>query len=728
MIHPGAIDSLLNGDHGSPFDLLGSHAVGDGTTSIRAFRPSAKTLSVCVDGTCYPMTRLHDGGFFEITLPGEQLKYHFEATTFEGQEETFADPYAFGPWFTDYDLYLFNEGRLLYSYEKFGAHRREVDGVRGVNFSVWAPNAYKVSVVGNFNNWDVRIHPMSLHGLTGVWELFIPGLDEGATYKYEIRSRFGGYRTEKADPYGFYSEMRPRTASVVVNLEQYSWQDQDWMEDRAQRNMLTSPMSIYEVHLGSWRCGENGKWFSYREMADQLVAYAKEMNYTHLELMPVAEHPLDASWGYQVTGYYAPTSRFGPPTDFMYFIDRCHQNGIGVILDWVPAHFPKDGYALSYFDGTHLYEHADLRQGEHPDWGTYIFNYGRNEVRNFLISNALFWLKQYHIDGLRVDAVSSMLYLDFGRKDGQWIANEYGSNENLQAIKFLQEANATIHAECPGAMTIAEESTAWPMVSRPTYLGGLGFTFKWNMGWMHDTLEYMAQDPVFRRYHHHKLTFSLVYAFSENFVLSLSHDEVVHLKGSLLTKMAGDWWQKFASLRLLFGYQFTHPGKKLNFMGQEIGQWREWSEERGLDWDLLKWPTHASMQAWVRNLNQFYQAQPALYEQDYDYRGFRWIESNDAEQSVFTYLRFATDPNDFLVVACNFTPVPRHNYRIGVPDAGFYEEVLNSDAGIYGGGNIGNYGGKQSDSLPWHTYPQSLSLTIPPLGMVVLQLVKSGKS
>jgi len=725
-IHPDAIASLIDGDHGAPFDLLGPHPAGDGACSIRVFRPGARSASVMLDGSGeqVPMARLRDEGFFEATVPAPEGTpgYRVAVETYEGERETFVDPYAFPPVLTDYDLYLFSEGRHLESYEKLGAHLHTQDGVTGVRFAVWAPNAYRVSVIGGFNRWDARVHPMRYHEGSGVWELFVPGVGVGEAYKYDLRSRNGGYHTEKADPYGFYAELRPRTASIVADLDGYAWGDDAWMAARAAGGTLERPMSIYEVHLGSWRRKDGNGFLTYRELADELVAYAQQMGYTHLELMPVAEHPLDASWGYQVTGYFAPTSRYGAPEDFMAFVDACHQNGIGVILDWVPAHFPKDGHALSYFDGTHLYEHADLRQGEHPDWGTYIFNYGRNEVRNFLLSNALFWLKKYHIDGLRVDAVSSMLYLDFGRKEGEWIPNEYGGNENLPAISFLQEANVVIHAEAPGAVTIAEESTAWPMVSRPTYLGGLGFTLKWNMGWMHDTLEYISQDPVYRRWHHHKLTFSLVYAFSENFVLSLSHDEVVHLKGSMIDKIPGDWWQKFATLRLLFGYQYTHPGKKLNFMGAEFGQWREWSEQRSLDWHLVEqFDTHRKLQAWVRDLNRAYHQQPALYERDFDPAGFRWIEANDADQSVFSYLRFAADPSDFVVVVCNFTPVPRHDYRIGVPEPGFYAEILNSDAAAYGGGNVGNLGGREADSLGWHGFAHSLRLTLPPLGVIVLK-------
>jgi 1,4-alpha-glucan branching enzyme len=623
---------------------------------------------------------------------------------------------------TDYDLHLLSEGRHLFTYEKLGAHLVEIDGVKGVRFAVWAPNARAVSVIGNFNGWNGQSHPMQMHGMSGIWETFVPSIGEGEIYKYAILSNHNDYYVEKADPYAFAAERRPRTASVVANIDSYKWRDEKWMNSRAERSLLDVPMSVYEVHLGSWRRNGNNKWLTYRDLAYELVEYVKKMNYTHIELMPVAEHPFDGSWGYQITGYYAPTARYGKPADFMYLIDACHQNGISVILDWVPAHFPKDQHGLAFFDGTHLYEHADPRQGEQPDWGTLVFNFGRNEVRNFLLSNALFWLKKYHIDGLRVDAVSSMLYLDFSRKAGEWVPNQYGGRENLEAIHFLREVNEVVHREVPGAITVAEESTSWPMVSRPLYVGGLGFTFKWNMGWMHDTLDYIKIDPVYRRYHHNKMTFSMMYAFSENFVLSLSHDEVVHLKGSLINKVPGDWWQKFATLRLLFGYQYMHPGKKLTFMGQEFGQWSEWSEAKSLDWYLLNWPTHTRMQWWVRDLNRFYREQPALYERDFSNEGFRWIEANDAEQSVFTYMRFAADPDDFLVVSCNFTPVPRYNYRIGVPTAGHYSELLNSDSSHYGGGNVGNNGGLHTNSTPWHQYDQSLSLTLPPLGMVVLKL------
>lgn len=729
-IHPDALASLIKGEHGTPFDVLGAHNMDAERVSLRAFYPYASAVWLIQDGKRREMNRVHEAGFFEITLPGqrETIQYVYEVQSHDGDTQTMADPYNFLPRLTDYDQYLFSEGRHLDIYEKLGAHVCELDGVQGVCFAVWAPNAQRVSVIGDFNRWDARVHPMLLHVESGIWELFIPGLTVGAIYRYDIRSQVNGYCVQKTDPYGFYTERRPQNASIVADIHEYEWGDAAWMTERQEQNVLNAPMSIYEVHLGSWRRDADGEWLDYRELAHQLVDYALKMGYTHLELLPIAEHPLDASWGYQVTGYYAVSSRYGTPEDFMYFVDYCHQHGIGVILDWVPAHFPKDGHALSYFDGTHLYEHADPRQGEHPDWGTYIFNYGRNEVRNFLLANALFWLKEYHIDGLRVDAVSSMIYLDFGRKHGEWIPNEYGGRENLAAIAFMRELNELLHGEFPGAMTIAEESTAWPMVSRPIYLGGLGFTLKWNMGWMHDVLDYMKQNPIYRRYHHNKLTFSIMYAFSENFVLSLSHDEVVHLKGSMIGKMAGDWWQKFASLRLLHGYQYTHPGKKLTFMGQEFGQWAEWSEARSLDWHLLELPTHQGVQAWVADMNRFYQEQPALWEHDFDPHGFEWIEANDAEQSVFSYIRYADDRTDFLVIACNFTPVPRYGYRLGVPEAGHYVELLNSDAGAYGGGDVGNHGGLDSESIFWHEQPQSLNLTVPPLGIVILKLKAKGQN
>jgi len=734
-IHPDELNSLVNGDHGTPYQLLGPHGVEDGIL-IRAFQPKLQALTVVDEATNarHPMKLAHKNGLFEVLIPSSQptapsetetqpaLRYHYEAQGEDGSTATFYDPYSFPLQISDYDIYLFRQGRLLQSYDTFGAHLTEVNGVKGVRFAVWAPNAYRVSVVSDFNNWDTRTHAMQVHGDTGVWELFIPGVTEGTTYRYAIRSQNGGYRAEKSDPYSFYYEVRPDNASIVFDINNHTWHDQEWLEARANRDPLKQPWSVYEVHLGSWQRDEQGNWLNYRESARRLVAYVKEMGYTHIELMPITEFPADESWGYQVTGYFAPTSRYGTPTDFMYFVDHCHENGIGVILDWVPAHFASDGYALNYFDGTHLYSHADPRQGQHRDWGTYIFNYGRNEVRNFLLSSALFWLRHYHVDGLRVDAVSSMLYLDFSREPGDWIPNHYGGRENLDVISFLREFNTLVHREEPGAVTIAEESTSWPMVSRPIYIGGLGFTFKWNMGWMHDTLDYMHLDPIFRRYHHQLITFALMYAFNENFMLSLSHDEVVHLKGSLLTKMAGDWWQKFASLRTTFGFQYTMPGKKLNFMGQEFGQWREWSERRALDWDLLEWGTHQGVKRWMSDVNHLYATQPALFEHDFDFSGFEWIEVNDVEQNVFAYMRFAENRNDFVIAVCNFTPAVRYDYRIGVPHAGYYRELLNSDADIYGGSGVGNAGGVQSSDVPWHVHSHSLRLTLPPLGFLLLKL------
>jgi len=724
-INQDDINAVSYGDYGKPYDVLGAHPTEKDTLTIRVFRPTAETLYIVrEDAKPVEMERINEHGFFEATIKSSNssLQYHLREITPEGREVDFKDPYAFPLTLTDYDLHLFSEGKHWEIYNRLGAQLMEIDGIKGVRFAVWAPNARRVSVVGDFNEWDNRRHPMQLHGESGVWELFIPGLQEGEHYKYDIRSNHAGYQAQKVDPYGFYAERRPNTASIVADLNSYVWGDDEWMQIRPTKDPLTAPMSIYELHFGSWkRKGEN-EWLTYTEMADELIPYIKEMGYTHIELLPIAEHPFDASWGYQVTGYYAPTSRLGDPQDFMHFVDRCHQNGIGVILDWVPAHFPKDGHALSYFDGTHLYSHKDPRQGEHPDWSTYIFNYGRNEVRNFLIANALFWLDKYHIDGLRVDAVSSMVYLDFSREEGQWIPNQHGGNENLEAIRFLQETNTLLHEKFPGAITVAEESTSWPMVSRPTYLGGLGFTMKWNMGWMHDTLSYVSKDPVYRRWEHNKLTFSMVYAYHENFVLALSHDEVVHGKGSLINKMPGDWWQQFAQLRLLFGYQYTHPGKKLNFMGAEIGQWVEWRENESLDWHLTDTDTHRKLQQFVRDLNHLYRSEPALYEQDFAPLGFQWIDANDSENSVFVYMRFAKKAGDFLVTICNFTPIAREGYRIGVPMAGSYRELLNSDSEIYGGSNVGNYGLIHTEPEVSHGYGQSLHLTLPPLSVMILKI------
>src|SRR6201993_3267023 len=561
---------------------------------------------------------------------------------------------------------------------------------------------------------------MRIRGETGIWELFIPGLDEGTLYKFEIKSR-AGYWGLKSDPYGFAAEKRPNNASVVVDIDKHQWNDAAWLTQRASQDWLHSPMSIYEVHMGSWRRrrDDGNRWLTYRELADELIAYVKGMGYTHIEMMPVMEHPLDKSWGYQTVGYFAVTSRFGTPEDFMYFVDRCHQEGIGVILDWTPAHFPRDAHGLAFFDGTHLYEHADPRKGAHPDWGTLVFNYGRNEVQNYLISNALFWIDRYHLDGLRVDAVASMLYLDYSRKEGEWVPNRYGGRENLEAIDFLRRFYELVYRDFPGVMTMAEESTAWPQVSRPTYTGGLGFGFKWNMGWMHDVLDYISQDPVFRSYHHNQITFSLVYAWSENFVLPFSHDEVVYGKGSLLRKMPGDEWQKFANLRLLYGFMFGHPGKKLLFMGSEFGQWSEWNHDGSVDWHLLESPLHSGLARWVRDLNTLYRGQAALHELDFDTGGFAWVDCKDIQRSVVSFLRRGRNPEYQLLFVCNFTPVVRQNYRVGVPREGFFKEVLNSDAPLYGGGGQGNFGGLEAVALPNHGQPYSLNMTLPPLGIVV---------
>ena len=631
------------------------------------------------------------------------------------------DPYAFPHLLTDYDMHLLNEGRHWRLYDKLGAQLRTIDGVDGVNFAVWAPNATAVSIIGDFNSWDGRRHPMRKHIPSGFWELFVPGLGEGTLYKYQIRHHENV--CEKSDPVGFAAEVPPRTASKVADLSRYHWHDAEWLTHRQSTNWLEQPLSFYEVHLGSWRRpgDEPYRWLSYRELAHQLVEYCKEMGYTHLELLPISEHPLSASWGYQTVGYFAATSRYGSPQDFMYFVDVCHQNGIGVVLDWVPAHFPRDSHGLRHFDGTALYEHADPRQGEHRDCGTMIFNYGRHEASNYLIANALFWLDKYHIDGLRVDAVASMLYLDYSREEGDWIPNEFGGRENLPAINLLKQFNEQAHLQHPGVLTIAEESTAWPSVSRPTYVGGLGFSLKWNMGWMNDTLRYARLDPIHRKFHHDQLTFSLIYAFHENFTLPLSHDEVVHGKGSLLGQMPGDLWQRFANLRLLFSYMWTHPGKKLLFMGSEFGQWNEWNFDTSLQWDLLQWSSHSGLQKCVGDLNRLIRRERALHELDFDGHGFDWIDCHNHDESTLAWIRRAKDSKDYLVVCSNFTPVPRTRHRVGVPEACWFEEVFNSDSSYYGGSNLGNGPGVMAQPLSAHGRPASLEVVLPPLGCVVLK-------
>ncbi|MEK6320680.1 MAG: 1,4-alpha-glucan branching protein GlgB [Acidobacteriota bacterium] len=724
-------DLIIRGDHPDPFAFLGIHETeADGARAIvvRAFIPGAEQLWVIEandPSKQHPMHRLHEEGFFELSFKDwrQRFPYRLKAANRFGDTWEFHDPYSFAQLLSDYDLHLMAEGTHYRNYEKLGSHVRVIDGVRGVHFAVWAPNAKRVSVIGDFNQWDGRRHPMRLHPGVGIWEIFIPGLREETLYKFEIKWRRFGFITRKTDPYAFYFERRPNTAAIVYDINKYHWRDNQWMNERATKNARDAAISIYEAHLGSWmRAPEEGsRYLTYRELAHKLVEYVKEMGYTHIELLPVTEHPYDGSWGYQTVGYYAPTSRHGQPDEFMYFVDYCHRNGVGVILDWVPAHFPKDGHGLAFFDGTHLYEHADPRKGEHQDWGTLIFNYQRNEVRNYLLGNALFWLEKYHIDGLRVDAVASMLYLDYSRKEGQWVPNIHGGRENLEAVAFVKKFNELVHQHHPGAITFAEESTSWPLVSRPTYDGGLGFDFKWNMGWMNDTLKYIEMDPIERKYHHGKLTFSLMYAFSENFVLPISHDEVVHGKGALLEKMPGDVWKKFANLRALYGYMYGHPGKKVLFMGCEFGQWVEWNHQRSLDWHLLGYDSHRQLQNYVKDLNHLYSSEPSLHEVDFEHAGFQWIDFQDANGSTIAFMRKAKNENDYLIFVLNFTPVPRPGYRIGVPEEGFYKEVLNSDSAMYGGSNMGNMGGVWARGEEWAGWPCSLEVTLPPLAVLVLK-------
>ncbi|MGD1046280.1 MAG: 1,4-alpha-glucan branching protein GlgB [Bacteroidota bacterium] len=727
-----AINRIINTEHHDPFSVLGAHVVdmkGKRAVAVRAFLPEAKEVSVIDAETFseYEMIKIMEEGFFEVLLP-DQFKvfpYKLKKVTHDNTVEIFNDPYSFLPTLTEFDLYLFNSGDHHRIYDKLGSHTIVANGVSGVQFAVWAPNARSVSVVGNFNNWDRRRHAMRVLGASGVWEIFIPGLKEGELYKFQVKTKSGNI-LDKADPYATEMEQRPKTASKINFLQKYEWKDEGWMKSRAESDHLGEPISIYEVHLGSWArvAEEHNRWLTYCEIAEKLVTHVQERGFTHIELLPIMEHPFDASWGYQVTGYFAPTSRFGTPQEFMFFVDYCHQNNIGVILDWVPAHFPKDQFALAQFDGTHLYEHADPRKGEHQDWGTYIFNYGRKEVRNFLISNALFWLEKYHIDGLRIDAVASMLYLDYSRKKGEWIPNEYGGRENLDAIVFLKDTNKLVHQYYPGVLTIAEESTAYPGVTTGIQYGGLGFSLKWNMGWMHDMLKYFSNDPLFRMYHHNNLTFALLYAFSERFLLPLSHDEVVHGKSSLLHKMPGDDWQKFSNLRLLYGLMYGFPGKKLLFMGCEFAQRDEWNHEQSLDWHLTQFPPHAGMQKWISDLNRVYRKESALHQVDFHYSGFEWIDFHDKASSVITFMRKSNDGTEKVIVVCNFTPVPRKNYRIGVPDGGLYREILNSDSSYYDGSNVGNAGEIEAESISCHNRQFSLNLTLPPLAAVFLKHIE----
>jgi 1,4-alpha-glucan branching enzyme len=710
---------IIEARHHDPFGVLGRHPVEGGGIVVRAHLPNA--IEVTIAEGERSMQRLPDTAIFEWYGDPDKVPERYRLIWRDDWhcEHISHDPYCFLPQVPDLDLYLFGQGKHWHAYRFLGAHPHEVDGVAGVLFGVWAPNAERVSVVGDFNRWDGRVHPMRMRGGSGIWELFIPNLTPGTLYKFEIRNRHSGHTFLKSDPYGQRFELRPGTASIVVLDKSYTWNDADWLERRQTRDWLHAPMSVYEVHLGSWQRGWEGEFLNYRELARQLVEYVTEMGFSHIELMPITEHPFDLSWGYQCTGYYAPTSRFGEPDDFRYFVDYCHQHNIGVFLDWVPAHFPKDAHALAWFDGEPLYEHRDPRKGEHKDWSTLIYNYGRYEVKNFLLSSALFWLEEFHLDGLRVDAVASMLYLDYSRKEGEWIPNQYGGRENLEAIDFLRELNTVAHDQHPGALIMAEESTSWPQVTRPTYVGGLGFSMKWNMGWMNDTLRYIKEEPVHRKYHHDLLTFSMLYAFTENFLLPFSHDEVVHGKGSMLNKMPGDEWQRFANLRVLYTYMFTHPGKKLLFMGTEFGQGTEWDSTRVLDWYVLQYDFHKGMQALVKDLNRLYHSSPALYHYEFDWHGFEWIDCHDANQSVLSYIRKQDD--DFLVVAVNLTPVPRHGYRMGVPKTGIYQEILNSDARQYGGSGVDNPYALHAEEISWMGRPYSIAVTLPPLGAVIFK-------
>ncbi|MFZ5471876.1 MAG: 1,4-alpha-glucan branching protein GlgB [Myxococcota bacterium] len=718
----GEIDNLLGLRHSDPHAVLGVHRDGRGVV-VRAFRPDARRIELLPDfGGKLPMSH-RKGGIFEVHIDGRNdvFDYLLEVSYPAGNTFVLRDPYSFLPTLGEMDLYFAGEGKHERLWEKLGAHPTHHHGVAGVAFAVWAPSAAGVSVVGDFNGWDGRLHPMRRMGASGIWELFVPEIAEGTRYKFEVRPSHGGPMLLKADPFAFRTEVPPQTASVVHDLGHYVWGDAEWMAEREKTHPLDRPMSIYEIHLGSWRrrVEEDHRALTYRELAPALGEYVKAMGFTHVELLPVSEHPYGGSWGYQVGAFYAPTARYGHPDDLRHLVDHLHQQGIGVIVDWVPGHFPRDAFALGSFDGTALYEHQDPRQGAHPDWGTLIFNFGRHEVRNFLIANALFWLEEYHVDGLRVDAVASMLYRDYSRAPGEWVPNRFGGRENEEAIGFLRELNDVVHRKHPGVVTIAEESTAWPKVSRPTAEGGLGFTFKWNMGWMHDTLQYCSKDPVFRRYHHHQLTFGLLYAFTEHFVLPLSHDEVVHGKGSLLGKMPGDSWQKLANLRALYGWMWAHPGKKLLFMGGELGQEAEWSHDKSLDWHLLDHAPQRGVQTLVADLNYRYHSEPALYELDFAPEGFQWIQADAADLNCYAFLR-RSQAGRYLVCVANLSPVVRADYRIGVPKAGAYLEVLNTDASVYGGSGVGNLGRVTAEEKPWDGQPASLVLTLPPLAVVWL--------
>jgi 1,4-alpha-glucan branching enzyme len=713
------LQRIINSSHHDPFSVLGKHPIDKDNCIIRVFLPMAEEVRLADLGT--PLHRIEGTDFFEWHGPADQCDAHYELewTDAHGYTHRRHDPYCFPTQLSDFDLHLFNEGNHQHAYRMLGAHPHEINNIKGTLFSVWAPGAERVSVIGNFNNWDGRTNPMRVRGGSGVWELFLPEIFAGEVYKFEIRNRHSTESFEKTDPYGQQFEHRPKTASVITSQSPYAWNDEDWIHQRSESPWAHKAMSIYEVHLGSWQQDDQGNFLSYRELAHRLVEYVKDLGFTHIELLPITEHPLDASWGYQTTGYFAPTSRFGEPDDFRYFIDYCHQHNIGVILDWAPGHFPKDAFALARFDGTALYEHEDPRRGEHQDWGTLIFNYERSEVRAFLVSSAMYWVEEFHIDGLRVDAVASMLYLDYSREADQWLPNQYGGNENLGAIEFLRQLNTVVQEKHHGVQIIAEESTSWPQVTRPPWLGGLGFTMKWNMGWMNDSLDYFGHDPIHRLYHHDQLTFGLLYSFSENFVLPFSHDEVVHGKRSLLYRMPGDEWQRFANLRLLFTYMWTYPGKKLLFMGCEFGQGDEWNFDESLQWYLLQFEGHRGIQSLIRDLNHLYQELPELHQHDFDWQGFEWVDCHDAAQSILSYQRKSDD--SFVVTALNFTPVPRQGYRIGVPEPGCYTERLNSDSEYYGGSNLGNQPELWTEEKPWMGHPYSLELTLPPLAGIILK-------
>ncbi len=716
-----ALNRLQQGQCYDPFSVLGYCRDTDGGSLIRAFLPRAETVELAGAG---PMRRLEGTDIFELSLnKTHDLPAHYQLHWQEkdsSQSHTTISPYSFEPQVGELDIHLFAQGKHHHAYRFLGAHAQQIDGVSGYQFAVWVPGAQAVSLVGDFNAWDGRRHPMRCRGESGIWELFIPGLCAGDSYKYEILTG-DQQRIQKTDPYAQAMALRPDTTSRLCAADCYNWQDQDWLKARTERDWLHAPMSIYECHVSSWQRDEQGGFLNWHEIADRLIPYVKELGYTHIELLPISEYPLDQSWGYQVSGYFAPTARHGSPDDFRYFMDQCHRQDIGVILDWVPAHFPKDEFALAQFNGGPLYEHADPQRGEHKDWGTLIFDYGRNEVRNFLITNAVYWLSEFHIDGLRVDAVASMLYLDYSREAGEWSPNEHGGRENLEALAFIREMNSVVHALHPGCLTMAEESTAWPMVSRPIDMGGLGFSMKWNMGWMNDNLSYIEQQPVHRKFHHQHLTFSQLYAYAENFVLPLSHDEVVHGKRSLVSKMPGDHWQKMANLRLFYAWQYAHPGKKLLFMGGEIAQWLEWNEMAELDWALLKEPQHQGIHKLIGRLNQLHREMPALHQQDFSAEGFQWLDCNDQDQSVIALIRYARDARDAVICILNFTPVPRHNYRIGVPMQADFEEILNTDSEWYGGSNLGNLGELKSQPQAWMGFAQSIELSLPPLAAIFLQ-------